>query len=156
MKKYLPILSLSAVLTLSGCVDAYNSLPSEQVYNANQIGQAQTTYFATLLSVKPVIIQGDTSPLVDVAATALGALAGAQIGGGSGKVAGAIVGGLAAGYGADTATGQLNKTQGVQLTVKLDSGRVLTFVQKGNPNNFKVGQRVQLIESYDGTFKVDN
>jgi outer membrane lipoprotein SlyB len=58
-------------------------------------------------------------------------------------VLGAVVGGLA---GAATEEVTTRKT-GVEVTVTLDSGRTIAMVQEDKGENFKVGERVRVLES---------
>lgn len=148
-------LTLCAILSaslLTGCVAS--SQPN--VYSRSQIQTAQITHYGTILSLKPIFIEGESSAILSIAGTALGALAGKQVGGGTGQIAGAVIGGLAGGYGVSEATKHMTKTQGVELTVKLDSGQVVTFAQEGNPSHFQKYQRVKIVMDNAGKARVDN
>jgi len=79
-----------------------------------------------------------------VAGGALGGVAGNAIGGGTGRaiatVGGVILGGLLG----DTVENQVNKTQGLEITVRLDNGETRVVAQAADVN-ITNGQRVRLI-----------
>jgi len=110
-------------------------------------------------TLKPILIEQDegaSNSIMSIAGTALGAIAGAQLGGGTGRIAGAIGGGLAGGYATNAVMGKIQTQKGVEFTVKLDNGQMLTFGQAGDINKYYTGQRVKLVTSNDGITKIDS
>ena len=136
---------------LTACTNIGDNSPTS--YSRSELQRAQYTSFGTILEVNAISIQGDDSPLLTIAGTALGALAGAQVGGGTGRIAGAVVGGLASGYGVNAASKALTKTNGVELTVKMDNGETLTFAQEGDIKRFAKGMRVKVAQE-SGKYRV--
>jgi len=132
-------------LTLAGCVN--NDRLSGDVVSANEAKQVQNVTYGTILSVREVQIQGgsDENLVGALGGAVLGGFLGNTVGGGTGRslatAAGAIAGGLA-GQGVQ---GELNKTQGVQMQIREDSGKTIVVTQKQGPTRFSVGQRVSLI-----------
>ena len=132
-------------LTLAGCVN--NSTLSGDVVSASEAKQAQSVTYGTVLSVRPVQIQGgsDENLVGAIGGAVLGGFLGNTVGGGTGRslatAAGAIAGGLA-GQGVQ---GELNKANGVQLEIREDSGKTIVVVQKQDATRFSVGQRVMLV-----------
>jgi outer membrane lipoprotein SlyB len=99
----------------------------------------------TVVSVRNVVIQNDKSSGAGViAGGALGGVAGNAIGGGSGKtittVGGAILGGLLG----NTIENQVGKTQGLEITVRLDNGETRVVAQAADVA-IAPGQRVRLV-----------
>lgn len=136
-------------LTLAGCVN--NSTLSGDVVSASQAKQIQNVTYGTILSVRPVQIQGgsDENIIGAIGGAVLGGFLGNTLGGGTGRslatAAGAVAGGLA-GQGVQ---GELNKSNGVQLEIREDSGRTIVVTQKQDATRFSVGQRVSLIGNGD-------
>jgi outer membrane lipoprotein SlyB len=78
---------------------------------------------------------------------AIGGIAGSGVGGGRGSavstVLGVVAGGLA---GAALEEGGTRKP-GLEIVVRLDSGRLLAVIQEDKGESFQVGERVRLLES---------
>ncbi|MCB5362629.1 glycine zipper 2TM domain-containing protein [Pusillimonas sp. CC-YST705] len=134
--------TLAALAVVSGC--ARNSA-SSSVYTYGQAQQEQIVRIGTVIAVRPVTIQQEKGSGVGmVAGGALGGVAGNAIGGGTGRaiatVGGVILGGLLG----DTVENQVNKTQGLEITVQLDNGETRVVAQAADVN-ITNGQRVRLI-----------
>lgn len=134
--------ALAAVAVVSGC--ARNSA-SGSVYSYGQAQQEQIVRTGTVIAVRPVTIQQEKgSGIGMVAGGALGGVAGNAIGGGTGRtiatVGGVILGGLLG----DSVEHQVGKTQGLEITVKLDNGETRVVAQAADVN-IANGQRVRLI-----------
>lgn len=131
-----------SVLALAGCA---NQSASSGVYTYGQAQSEQTVRYGTVQSVRQIVIQQDKSSGVGmVAGGALGGVAGNAIGGGYGKalttIGGVILGGLAG----NAIENQAGKTQGLEITVQLDSGDTRVIAQAADVA-ISSGQRVQLI-----------
>ncbi|TDR82066.1 glycine zipper 2TM domain-containing protein [Paludibacterium purpuratum] len=128
MNKKAMTLALSALLSagmLTGCAS-----DSATVYSQNQMRQAQTVQLGTVISVQRVKREGNDNGLLTLGGAALGGLAGHNLGNGSNaNAAGAIVGALAGGFGAQAAQKSLGTKDALQITVRLDSGRLISIVQ---------------------------
>lgn len=152
-------LSLASAMSIAiiGCADT-STRP--EVYKSSQLQQGYYTSYATILSLKEIEIEKDeglSNALLTVAGTAVGAIAGSHIGGGSGAIVGAIGGGLAGGYATNEAVGKLQKTKGVEFTVKTQKDqRILTFAQHGNISNYFIGQKVKLVTDNLGRTRIDS
>lgn len=149
-------LTRAVALTLAGtALLACNPPNSGNVVNARQAQSAQTVAFGTITAANPVTVQGGNQPASVVGTVAgglLGGLAGNEIGGGRGRdiatVAGAV-GGAAAG---NRIAGAATTVQSTEYTVSLESGRTISVIQ-AQPS-FAVGQRVQVVQSGDGTTRL--
>jgi len=127
---------------LAGCA---NKSASSSVYTFGQAQQEQIVRTGTVVSVRAVTIQDDKSSGAGMlAGGALGGVAGNAVGGGSGRaiatVGGAILGGLLG----NTVENQVNRRQGLEITVRLDNGETRVVAQEADVS-FTSGQRVRLI-----------
>ena len=144
------IISLLAVIALlAGCV----SSQSGQVYSRDQAQFAQTVQMGTVDYVKPVKVEGTKSGVGAVVGGIAGGVLGSTIGGGDGSKIAAVGGALAGAGAGHLAEEKLTDYNGLEITVKLDSGRLTAVVQK-NDVPFFVGERVRVLTANDGTMRV--
>ncbi|WP_322628423.1 glycine zipper 2TM domain-containing protein [Halothiobacillus sp.] len=143
------ILSGLAVL-LTGCAGSMSS----DTYNRNATMQMQDVHYGTVESVRGVRIAGTRSPVGVIGGAIVGGLLGNTVGGGRGKdlatVGGAIAGGVAGSAIEQGATQQ----NGVEITVRLDNGRIVSIVQAVDNQMFSPGQRVQVVTAPNGVSRV--
>ncbi|NAU77938.1 glycine zipper 2TM domain-containing protein, partial [Klebsiella pneumoniae] len=101
----------------------------------------------TIVSVRAVNIQAgsDENVLGAIGGAVLGGLLGNTIGGGTGRNLATAAGAIAGGMAGQQAQGALNTTKGVQLEVRLDSGKTVVVVQKADNTAYRQGQRVAVI-----------
>ncbi|UTH74072.1 glycine zipper 2TM domain-containing protein [Chromobacterium sp. IIBBL 290-4] len=133
------IAALLAAGLLSGCATSDSSM----VYSKDQMRQAQTVQLGTVISVQNVKMEGSNNELLTLGGAALGGLAGSNVGGGKGQAAGAIVGALAGGFGTQAAQRAMTKNA-LEITVKLDSGKMISIVQEADVP-LVVNQRVRVL-----------
>jgi len=145
LKRFSTVAAAMAVaMTLTGCVND-NSL-SGDVYSASEAKQVQNVTYGTLVSVRPVKIQGgdDSNALGAIGGAVLGGFLGNTIGGGAGRslatAGGAILGGVA-GQGVQ---GAVNTSNGVELEIRKDDGNTIMVVQKQAATRYSPGQRVAI------------
>ena len=115
------------------------------MYTYGQAQQEQIVRTGTVVSVRAVTIQNDKSSGAGMlAGGALGGVAGSAVGGGTGRtlatVGGAILGGLLG----NTVENQMGKSQGLEITVRLDNGETRVVAQEADVA-ISSGQRVRLI-----------
>jgi len=130
---------LVAAMGLGGC--ATHTTPN--TFNRSEVGRAQSVERGVVESVRAVTIQNDSRGVATATGAVLGGIAGSTLGSGSrantaGAVAGAVGGGAAGNALARSAR------QGLEVTVRLESGRTIAVIQDGQPNDFRVGDRVQV------------
>lgn len=137
-------LALAVVLgaaMMTGCA-SYKA----QTYNSNQAMQPMRVKYATVLEIREVEIQGQSTGTGAGSGAALGGIAGYTSGsraGVAGAVAGAVVGGLA-GAGIEHVA---QKKTGIEITYRLENGEVMALVQEQDDKNpIGVGDRVRIIE----------
>lgn len=141
MIKRVIVVALTGVM-LAGCSNT--STLSGDTYSAREAKQVQSVSYGTLVSVRPVRIQGgdENNVIGAIGGAVLGGFLGNTIGGGTGRslatAGGAVLGGVA-GQGVQ---GAMNTTDGVELEIRKDDGNTIIVVQKQAASRYSVGQRV--------------
>lgn len=133
---------VASLAVLAGCA---NNNASSSVYTYGQAQQEQVVRYGTVVSVRSVVIQNDRSSGVGtLAGGALGGVAGSAIGGGRGQILTSIGGAILGGLAGNAVENQMGKTQGLEITVRLDNGETRVVAQAADVP-LASGQRVQLI-----------
>lgn len=137
-----------ALSVLAGCA---NDSASGSVYSYGQAQREQIVRLGTVESVRPVIIQQDrTSGGGVLAGGALGGVAASTIGRGTGNVLATIGGGLLGAAAGNAVENRMGKTQGLEITVRLDNGETRVIAQ-ANDVAISAGQRVRVISGQGPT-----
>lgn len=134
---------------LAGCA----SSTAGNVYSRDEARQAQVVKFATVEAIQPVKIEGTHSYIGAATGAVLGGLAGSTVGGGTGQKAAAVAGAVAGGLAGNAAEQALTKADGLEITVRLENGNVMAIVQEQSEQQFRVGQRVRVVQ-LNGTYRV--
>ncbi len=127
-------LVLSVLTFSSGCAD--------KALDASRAGTISESYAGVVLNSEAVHIKGDGA-MTSILGMILGGVVGNQIGSGSGQdlaTMGGVMIGAVAGEDADVRNAQ-------RITVRLESGKVITTVMPidaNNPNQFKAGNPITL------------
>ena len=137
------------LLPIAGC--AKN--PSQKVYDHSEVGKSVAVSFGTIISLREVDINGKNTGTGAVIGGAVGAGAGSYIGSGSGSiwvaaaglVVGAAVGALAEQAAADR--------KGMEYTVILKSGVVMTVVQEVVAGDIQLAQGDRVIVQNSGGYQ---
>lgn len=149
MKKFVALLiAASTAVLLAGCASGVGSGD----YSRSQTRSAQEVQMGTVESVRTVKIEGTKSVVGPAAGAVVGGVAGSTVGGGRGRVVGATVGAVLGGVGGAAAEEAITRQDGLEITVKLDSGRILAITQ-GADEDFRVGDRVRVLTG-GGTTRV--
>lgn len=139
MRKLIPF--ILAVNVLVGC----SSNPYGDTYSTAETRQVQQVSYGIITKTEPVSIEGEGSGVGTIAGAAVGGILGSKLGGGTGSTIAAIGGGILGGVAGNKTAKEVTKRHGVNLTIKLDSGKTIAVVQEANPDMiFTVGQRVQI------------
>ena len=143
MRNILIIGLASSLVLLSSCASSL----SGSAYERRQARTAHDVQMGVVEHVREVQIEGTKSGVGTGAGTIIGATAGGNAGGSRGSVgrvvggvAGAVVGGIA---GAAAEEG-ITRQKGFEITVRLDSGRMMAVVQAAD-EDFKVGERIRIL-----------
>lgn len=137
------------LLLFAGCA----SSKAGDVYTRDEARKAQSVEMGIVEAARPVQIEGTKSMVGTVAGAAIGGLAGASIGHGWGSAVGAGVGAVAGGLAGSAIEEEATKKDGVEVTVKLDSGRTISVVQEAT-EKFYPGDRVRILTNDRGTTRV--
>ncbi|MET3120111.1 outer membrane lipoprotein SlyB [Undibacterium sp. GrIS 1.8] len=141
MKK---IIVLTAVVALSAC-----AVPptSNSVYRPGQTQNEQSVRMGVVESVREVTIDKGQSGVGTVAGAAVGGIAaGSSIGKGNGSIAAGILGAVAGGMIGQAVEGNMNKSKGFEITVRLDNGEIKAITQDAD-ELFRPGDRIRLLSS---------
>ena len=81
-----------------------------------------------------------------VGGAAIGGIAGSTIGGsGRANAAGAIAGAIVGGIVGNAVENNANQRNGIEITVRLDSGQMIAVPQENAGENFRPGDRVRVL-----------
>ena len=141
------------VLACLALVAACASSRSGQVYSRDQALQEMRVYYGTILEVRPVQIEGTQSGVGAVAGGVTGGVLGSLVGGGKGRVVGGVLGALGGAAGGALAEEAITKKNGVEITVEMDNGEIVSVVQEVDAD-YRVGDRVRLLRASDGSSRV--
>lgn len=143
--------SLSVTPMLTGCAPSVGG--SDYAVSGAQGGY--DVLYGTVESVRMVKINNQQSPNSAIG-TAGGAVAGGVLGnlfgGGSGKTVATVAGALAGAALGNVGAKAIGNQTGVEVTIRLDNGRVMAVVQ-GADISFAAGQRVKILQG-EGTTRV--
>ncbi len=141
MKRFLALAALAAAtVSLTGCPASV----SGGAYTRNQARQVQEVQMGHVESVREVMIEGTKSVVGPAAGAAVGGVAGSNIGGGKGSTVGAILGAVAGGVAGAAIEEGVTRTKGLEITVKLDNGRIIAVTQAAD-ESFRPGERVRVL-----------
>jgi len=143
MKKLAVIMIMLVLpLTFVGCA----SEQTGTTYSRGDVGQVQDVAFGVVENVRAVHIEGTKTPIGTVAGAAIGGLAGSTVGHDTTSSIAAIAGAVAGGLAGSAAEEGLTRADGVEVTVRLESGEIISVVQAVDPKvQFKVGDKVRVL-----------
>lgn len=143
MKLHTAIAAALAASILAGCAGGLGS----RDYQRSEARRVYEVKMGTVEAVRAVTLEGTKSGVGAVSGAAVGGIAGSKVGQGKGSavaaVLGAVAGGLAGAAVEEAATGKA----GLEITVRLDSGRTIAITQEDDGERYNVGDRVRLLES---------
>ncbi len=142
-RSILTAISISLLtLGLTGCVSGLQG----STYSRSEARQVQKVEFGTVLSTNPVVIEGKQSGAGQLPGAIIGGVAGSSVGEGKGQQIFTILGAVGGAVVGSMIEEQATRTQGLELTIKMDSGKTLSIVQEvDNVNVFREGQRVRVL-----------
>lgn len=129
-------------LLLAGCAGGLGSGD----YERGQTRGVQEVQMGVVESVREVKIEGTKSGVGTAAGAVVGGVAGSHVGGGKGQIIGGVLGAVVGGVAGAAVEEGATKQKGVEITVKLDGGRMIAVTQAAEENEtFKVGERVRIL-----------
>lgn len=154
MNRIVALIALMAgiSMTITGCA------PSQRgdVYSRDEARRPQHVMMGTIIALRPVKIEGTKSPIGSAAGSVAGGIAGSSVGGGRGSYVAAVLGAVAGGLIGAAAEEGLTRAQGVEITVREDSGETYAYVQALSEGEvFRVNDRVRIM-TVNGTSRVSH
>lgn len=144
------LLAGTVALVLGGCASSM----SGGAYPRAQARQAMEVKMGVVESVRQVQLEGTSSGVGTLAGAAVGGVAGSNIGEGKGAIIGTILGAVAGGLAGSAIEEGSTKKLGLEITVKLDDGRLMAVTQEAD-EAFRPGDRVRVL-SNRGTTRVSH
>ncbi|WBA83213.1 glycine zipper 2TM domain-containing protein [Endozoicomonas sp. GU-1] len=142
LRRYWAILPLTFAALLSGCMTDSTGT----TYSSSEARRIQQVSFGTVSELQYVTLEGTEGAVGTVAGAAIGGIAGSSVGGGRGSDIAAILGGVAGGVLGSRAEKQLTTQQGIEMTIRLDSGKYISVVQEVDPKvPLQVGDSVKIL-----------
>ncbi|MFJ5446073.1 glycine zipper 2TM domain-containing protein [Methylobacillus methanolivorans] len=136
------LVAAGILLTLSGCM----SSNSGDVYSRDEARKTQTVRLGVVESVRNVKLEGTKTPIGGGAGAVVGGIAGSSVGGGKGQAIATVLGALVGGLAGAAAEEGITRKDGLEITVKLESGNLIAVVQEADVQ-FNPGDKVRLVES---------
>lgn len=113
-------------------------------------GEARRVYevkMGVVEHVRAVKLEGTASGVGTAAGAAVGGIAGSGAGQGKGSAVAAVLGAVVGGIAGAAAEEGITRKPGLEITVRLDSGRTIAVVQEDGGEVFAKGDRVRILES---------
>lgn len=143
MKAVTGVALILVSLMSAGCATGLGSGDYERA----DVRRAYDVRFGTIVSVRNVRIGGSESGVGAASGAVIGGVAGSAVGEGKGSIVGAVLGAVAGGVAGNAIEQGTTKKPGIELTVRLDSGRTIAVVQEDTGESFAVGDHVRVLES---------
>jgi outer membrane lipoprotein SlyB len=151
MKANAIVFATIAALALAGCAAPYGG----RDYRGYEARGEQAVRFGVVESIRGVRIDPRETGVGTAGGAALGAIAGSNVGGGNGQIAGAIGGAILGGIVGQSIERSANERQGIEITVRLDSGQYIAVVQEAD-EEFRPGDRVRILSGRRGQTRVSH
>ena len=137
---------VTMIMILAAVLGACASSNSGSVYKRGEERTVQTGKMGVVESARLVKLEGTKTPIGTGAGAVVGGVAGSTLGGGRGQVITTVLGALAGGLAGSAAEEGLTRKDGVEITVKLDSGNMIAVVQEAD-EEFNPGDKVRVLEA---------
>ncbi len=141
MSHFQRLLLLSIAIVITGCA----SSNAGDTYSRDEARRVQTVLTGTVESTRTVKVEGTKSGVGTGAGAIVGGIAGSATGQGRGSTIGTVLGAVAGGMLGAAAEEGVTRENALEVTVRLDSGRVISVVQTGKEDFFP-GDRVRIME----------
>lgn len=149
---------LTAILTVSVSSLLVACVPSQQTgtsYSRDEARTVQKVKLGTVVDATPVQIEGTKTGIGGVVGGAVGGIAGSSVDEGAGGDVAAVIAGAAGALIGAKAEEAATKAKGMEYTIKLDDGEVISVVQAIDTKAEEIlpGDQVKLL-SQGGTIRV--
>lgn len=136
------VLALVAIVS-TGCASGLGGSDYER-RDARRVYEVR---MGVVEAVRPVRIEGTDSGVGATSGAVVGGVAGSSVGQGKGAIVGAVLGAVVGGVAGQAMEEQATKKAGLEIVVRLDSGRTIAIVQEDRGEDLRVGDRVRILES---------
>lgn len=155
MKKSFGVQLAIVVLSASILVACTPSKQTGTSYSRDEARAVQNVKLGTVVDATPVSIEGTKTGIGGVVGAAVGGLAGSTVDDGTTSDIAAVIAGAAGAVIGAKAESAATKAQGMEYTIKLDDGDVISVVQAIDPKAEVIvaGDSVKIL-SQGGTFRV--
>jgi outer membrane lipoprotein SlyB len=137
------LIAAIAIVTATTLMTACETTNNTSTFSGSEAGRAQSVQMGMVYAVRDVSIQNAPSRVGTATGAALGGIAGSSLGSSNrANSAGAVAGAVAGGAAANAVT--RSTTPGVEITVRLESNQLMSVVQAGSSNEFRVGDAVRV------------
>ncbi|MEW5890553.1 MAG: glycine zipper domain-containing protein [Pseudomonadota bacterium] len=138
------------IVAIAALMSACASSKGGGAYERAQARQEMTVRLGVVESVRPVTIEGTKTPIGAGAGAAIGGIAGSTVGHGRGSTAAAILGAVGGGLAGAAIEEHVTKKEGVEITVRLDNGKLIAVTQEAD-EVFRPGERVRVLSGGGAT-----
>ncbi|MDK9701561.1 MAG: glycine zipper 2TM domain-containing protein [Sulfuritalea sp.] len=139
-------LAAAATVALPGCAGSQ----SGSAYSRSQTRGEMHVRMGVIESVRTVMIEGTQSGVGAAAGAVVGGVAGSDIGHGKGSTVGSVLGAVLGGVAGQAIEERTTKKDGLEITVKLDSGQIIAVTQEAD-EQFRAGERVRVLSGSGAT-----
>lgn len=142
--RILPLIGIGTLVASTVLLSGCPASTSGGAYTREQARQVQEVQMGVVESVREVQIEGTKTPIGAGAGAVVGGVAGSNVGGGKGAIIGTTIGVIAGGLAGAAVEEGVTRKKGVEITVKLDSGRLLAVTQDAD-EVFRPGERIRVL-----------
>lgn len=145
LKKIAFIGAIASSLFIVGCA---NSGLTGDTYTQSDARQVQQVEYGSVLSVKPVVIEGDREGVAgSIGGTIIGGIAGNSVGDGNGQAIATAIGAVVGGIIGQQTEEKFTRKQGQEITIRMDNGNTISVVQEVKDKQFFVANdRIKLLK----------
>ncbi|NMG46046.1 glycine zipper 2TM domain-containing protein [Aromatoleum toluvorans] len=136
-------------LGVGGCATGLGG----ETYSRGEVRRAMTVQYGTVEAVRPVKLEGTKTPVGPLAGAAVGGIAGSSVGQGRGAAIATVIGAVAGGLAGAAVEEGATRSQGVEVTVRLDNDKLMAIVQDDKGEGFRPGETVRVLRD-GGTMRV--
>ncbi|MBD5802528.1 Outer membrane lipoprotein SlyB precursor [Azoarcus sp. Aa7] len=126
---------------LGGCATGLGG----ETYSRGEARRAMTVQYGVVESVRYVKLEGTKTPIGALGGAAIGGIAGSGIGEGRGAAIATVIGAVAGGLAGSAIEEGATRSQGVEVTVRLENNQLMAVVQDDKGEDFRSGDSVRIV-----------
>lgn len=134
---------VAAILALGagGCASGLGG----ETYSRGEARRAMTVQYGVVESVRYVQLEGTKTPVGPLAGAAVGGIAGSGVGEGRGAAIATVIGAVAGGLAGAAIEEGTTRSQGVEVTVRLENNQLMAIIQDDKGEGFRPGDSVRVV-----------